>query len=840
MDKIKKQNIEQIFADRFAKYSKYIILERALPDIRDGLKPVQRRIVYAMYKERNSYENNYRKSAKTVGNVIGNYHPHGDSSIYDAMIRMSQDWKLRENLIEIHGNNGSMDGDSPAAMRYTEAKMSKIADFLTRDIEKNTVDFIPNFDDTTKEPLVLPAIFPNFLVNGGSGIAAGYATDVPTHNPSEVIQTIIHRIKNPNSRLDTLLKIFKGPDFPTGGQIFFETPIEEIYTTGKGKLTLYPKFTVSKNEIIITELPYEVNKADLVKSIDQIRLSGSLPQLKLVRDDSDRNGISICIKVDDPKNIEIVKKYLYKKTNLSKSYNLNMVGIVNNKPRLLSLELIIDTYIGHQQEVFKNKYNFLLSKYLARHHIVAGLIKSVSILDEVIAIIRSSFDKKEAKEKLISKYDFSEIQSEAIVMMRLHQLSNTDLVDLEKESSDLNEKITNLKLLLGNINLLNKEIIIELKNLLKIKEISLDRRSLISDSKEDVTIEEDNLIPSENVVVSITKNNYIKRSSLKSYKSSIKVNFEEDCLIKVVETNTKHYLLAFSSLGRFISLPIHKINNEVFKKHGSHISSYFDLKENERIIKYIIINEFNTTKNLIITTNKNQIKQVAINDFNSKKVKSYIKLKSKDTYVTNVLFNHDELVSISNNGNIFKFKTEQIPVTSLAASGVKIQNITSEEETFVTSSQRSLLLLFKNNMYKRISSDVVNEQKRGSKGKSSYKNLKSIEFKVTSITSLNNEVEYVNENKLELSPISKFKLSDLESKPKKLDSNIEVVTGKVEKIVISKEENIEKGISDVKVVTTKKKKVPMQDILNELDEQKNKSGSNEENISDLVTNILGD
>lgn len=828
MSNIKKWNIEQIFADRFAKYSKSIILDRALPDVRDGLKPVQRRIVYSMYLEKNIWENQFRKSAKTVGNVISYFHPHGDTSIYDAMIRMSQEWKLRENLIEIHGNNGSMDGDSAAAMRYTEAKMTRVSNFLVNDIDKETVDFVPNFDDTSYEPCVLPGIFPNFLVNGGSGIAAGYATDIPPHNPKEVIETIITRMKNPSSSLKTLLKNFQGPDFPTGGIIHFDTPIEEIYTTGRGKITIYAKITQDKKDLIINEIPYEVNKAEMVKTIDQIRLSGKLPQLKLVRDETDRNGIAIRLRLDDAKNADLVKKFLYKKTNLSKSYNFNMVGIVNNKPRLLGLELIIDTFITHQQEVFTNKYNFLLKKYKTRLNIVAGLIKAVSILDEIIALIRASKDKTQAKNNLISRFEFNDEQAEAIVMMRLYRLSNTDITSLQVENAQLNEKITDLNQKLNDVSLLNNDIINSLKELLKLKELSLSRRSQLLSEKIDTNIEENNLIIDEEVILTFSLNSYIKRSSIKSYTASKDLTLNDDKLLKICKVSTKDNLVMFTNFGRYYTLSIHKIDEMAFKKRGNHVSSLFELSEGEKVIKYLIVDNFSNCKQkLIVSTNNGFIKQLEISELDTKRAKSYIKLKNNGE-VNSIFIASEYVTCAATSSNSFTFNTMQIPLSKGTSSGVKIMSINENEETFVTPTKDNLLFVFENNHYKRLSHDSLNISNRGTKGKLIVKKYKTANLKLTNLFSFDTQVELFSSDVVSFEKSTIFKICDVSVKPKDFGREFKVINNLVE-VIETKQENLNKSKIEQKKIATQLKK-----------SQNETEDDNLKDIANLLDNILGE
>ncbi|MDF2903851.1 MAG: topoisomerase subunit, partial [Bacillus sp. (in: firmicutes)] len=428
VEKFRDLPLEDVMGDRFGRYSKYIIQERALPDARDGLKPVQRRILYAMHAEGNTHEKGFRKSAKTVGNVIGNYHPHGDSSVYEAMVRMSQDWKVRNYLVEMHGNNGSMDGDPPAAMRYTEARLSAISAELLRDIEKETVDFIPNFDDTSNEPTVLPAMFPNLLVNGSTGISAGYATEIPPHHLGEVIDAVIMKMNKPDVSVEELMTVIKGPDFPTGGIIQGVDGIKKAYETGKGKIIIRGKAVIEdvrggKQQIVITEIPFEVNKANLVKKMDEFRLDRKLEGISEVRDETDRTGLRIVIELKKDVDAEGVLNYLYKNSDLQVTYNFNMVAIFNKRPVLMGIKQLLSAYIDHQKEVITRRSNYELRKANERQHIVEGLMKALSILDEVITTIRASKDKRDAKDNLIARFQFSEAQAEAIVSLQLYRLT---------------------------------------------------------------------------------------------------------------------------------------------------------------------------------------------------------------------------------------------------------------------------------------------------------------------------------------------------------------------------------------------------------------------------------
>ncbi|WP_230137522.1 DNA topoisomerase IV subunit A, partial [Peribacillus frigoritolerans] len=554
--------LEEVIGDRFGRYSKYIIQDRALPDARDGLKPVQRRILYAMHVEGNTQEKGFRKSAKTVGNVIGNYHPHGDSSVYEAMVRMSQDWKLRKVMVQMHGNNGSIDGDPPAAMRYTEARLSSIASEMLRDIEKRTVDFVPNFDDTSEEPIVLPAMFPNLLVNGSTGISAGYATEIPPHQLGEVIDAAIMRIDKPEATVADLMTVIKGPDFPTGGIIQGIEGIRKAYETGKGKIIIRGLAEVEtirggKQQIVITEIPYEVNKANLVKKMDEFRLDRKVEGIAEVRDETDRTGLRIVIELKKEADANGVLHYLYKNSDLQIAYNFNMVAIYKKRPTLMSLPKMLDAYIEHRKEVIVNRSRYELQKAHDRAHIVDGLVKALSILDEVIAVIRASKDKRNAKDNLIAKFAFTEAQAEAIVSLQLYRLTNTDITALEAEAAELKDKIEELTKILGSEKVLLQVIKKELRFIKK--GFDDGRRSKIEKEIEEIKINLEVLIASEDVMVTVTKEGYVKRTSLRSYAASGGLDFgmkDSDRLLQRLEMNTTDVLLLFTSKGNYLYCPV--------------------------------------------------------------------------------------------------------------------------------------------------------------------------------------------------------------------------------------------------------------------------------------------
>lgn len=592
------ENFENIMGDRFGRYSKYIIQDRALPDARDGLKPVQRRILFAMYKLGLYSNKPFKKSARIVGDVIGKYHPHGDTAVYDAMVRMSQDFKIRLPLIDMHGNNGSIDGDPAAAMRYTEARMSKYSELLLEDINKRTVGLVPNFDDEELEPIVLPAKFPNLLVNGAAGISAGYATEIPPHNVNECIDAVIYRMRNPRCTLDDLLEIVKGPDFPTGGIVQGIEGLKQAYSTGRGKVILKAKteIDISKVEprIIITEIPYEVNKAQLLRKMsDQIQLK-NVDGVKMIRDETDRSGLRIVIDIRRDVNPEFILNFLFKTTELQINYNFNMVAIVRGKPCYMGLIDFLDAYIDHQKEVMRNKCNFDLERALKRQEIVAGLIAMVSILDAVITTIRNSKNKADAKENIISKYGFTEIQAEAIVMLQLYRLTNTDIFALKQESKELDQQIRKLKSILSSNSALNNAIIDELN---KTKElVDSERKTIIEDEIEDVEVKTEDVITKEDVMLLITHDGYLKRISMRAFgtlaegeQTKLK---DGDVLTDIYSVTTVDVLLQFTNLGNYIYLPIHKIPEARHKDLGFHVSTLISMEPNEKIIFSFPVSNF--------------------------------------------------------------------------------------------------------------------------------------------------------------------------------------------------------------------------------------------------------
>ncbi|HCY1114218.1 TPA: DNA topoisomerase IV subunit A [Staphylococcus aureus] len=730
-------SLEDVLGDRFGRYSKYIIQERALPDVRDGLKPVQRRILYAMYSSGNTHDKNFRKSAKTVGDVIGQYHPHGDSSVYEAMVRLSQDWKLRHVLIEMHGNNGSIDNDPPAAMRYTEAKLSLLAEELLRDINKETVSFIPNYDDTTLEPMVLPSRFPNLLVNGSTGISAGYATDIPPHNLAEVIQATLKYIDNPDITVNQLMKYIKGPDFPTGGIIQGIDGIKKAYESGKGRIIVRSKVEEEtlrngRKQLIITEIPYEVNKSSLVKRIDELRADKKVDGIVEVRDETDRTGLRIAIELKKDVNSESIKNYLYKNSDLQISYNFNMVAISDGRPKLMGIRQIIDSYLNHQIEVVANRTKFELDNAEKRMHIVEGLIKALSILDKVIELIRSSKNKCDAKENLIEVFEFTEEQAEAIVMLQLYRLTNTDIVALEGEHKELEALIKQLRHILDNHDaLLNviKEELNEIK-----KKFKSERLSLIEAEIEEIKIDKEVMVPSEEVILSMTRHGYIKRTSIRSFNASGVEDIglkDGDSLLKHQEVNTQDTVLVFTNKGRYLFIPVHKLADIRWKELGQHVSQIVPIEEDEVVINVFNEKDFNTDAFYVFATQNGMIKKSTVPLFKTTRFNKPLiatKVKENDDLISVMRFEKDQLITvITNKGMSLTYNTSELSDTGLRAAGVKSINLKAEDFVVMTegvSENDTILMATQRGSLKRISFKILQVAKRAQRGITLLKELK--------------------------------------------------------------------------------------------------------------------
>ncbi|WP_411953256.1 DNA topoisomerase IV subunit A [Alkalibacillus sp. S2W] len=731
--------LEEVIGDRFGRYSKYIIQDRALPDVRDGLKPVQRRILYAMHQEKNTHDKPFRKSAKTVGTVIGNYHPHGDSSVYEALVRMSQSWKVKKELVEMHGNNGSVDGDPPAAMRYTEARLSGIASELMQDIDKETVDFIPNFDDTDYEPIVFPAKYPNLLVNGSTGISSGYATDIPPHNLSEVIDAVIYKIEYPEASIDQLMKKLPGPDFPTGGIIQGKDGIRKAYETGKGKIVVRGKAEIEtlkggREQIAINELPFDVNKATLVKKMDELRLERKVEGISEVRDESDRTGLRIVIEMKKDIDSQSVLNYLYKNTDLQVSFNFNMVAISDKTPTIMTLHGILDAYITHQREVIKRQSEHDLRKAQDRAHIVEGLIYAVSILDDVIATIRQANDKKDAKIQLQNQYQFSEKQAEAIVMLQLYRLTNTDVTQLEEEAKELNERISYLQTILSDENKLLEVIKTDLKRVKKTYKEK--RQSQIQDEVEDLQINLEVMVPSEDIVVSLTREGYIKRTSLRSFGASNIDDLQkkdEDYLTNLFEVNTTDTLLLFTNKGHYLYMPVHELPDIKWKDMGQHIANLIPIDSSENVIKAIPIREFDDQHYIVSISREGMIKKSLLSDF---KVQRYnrpivgMKMKGEDEVVNVHLTNgHQEVFVTSQTGYGLWYHEADIKAVGVKAAGVKAMNLKEQEwivngEVFDELTNPQLFVVTQRGACKRMSINQFEQGSRAQRGLVMLKELK--------------------------------------------------------------------------------------------------------------------
>lgn len=686
LQKIYDYSLEEIMGERFGRYCKTIILDRALPDVRDGLKPVQRRILYGMYKSGNTYDKKYRKSAKAVGEIMGNYHPHGDSSIYDAMVRMSQDWKMETPYIDMHGNNGSMDGDGAAAMRYTEARLSKISNELLLDINKNTVEMAPNYDDTLEEPTVLPAGFPNLLVNGSTGISAGYATNIPTHNLGEVIDATIKRIDSPNCLLDTIMSVMPGPDFPTGGVIEGVKEIKEAYETGKGKIVVKSKYEVIKEkgkyQIVITEIPYEVNKALLVKKMNDIRIDKKIEGILDIRDETSRGELRIVIDLKKDANADLVINYLLKNTDMQVSYSFNMIAIVNHRPRQIGVLAIIDSFIKHRTEVVTRRTKFDLAHDKDRYHILEGLIKAISILDEVIKVIRASKNKSDAILNLVKEFSFTEKQATAIVMLQLYRLTNTDITDVKNEMQRLEEEIKEYELILSSDAELKKVIKEELRKIKK--EFSSPRKTQIKEEITEIKIDATAMIPKEDVIVVVTNEGYVKRVSKKSYGSSDgdeTLLKENDYVSGLYEQNTLDTLLMFTNKGNYLFIPVHELPELKWKDLGKHVSNIVPIGQDEKIIKSIPVSNFDK-REIVIFTKNGMVKKTLLEDFKVQRYSkpiSCIKLKDNDEVINVSDEAYNEVFIATKKGYGLWYDKSEIPTIGLKTAGVKSINLKDDE-----------------------------------------------------------------------------------------------------------------------------------------------------------------
>lgn len=754
--KIEKMTLEQLMGDRFGRYSKSIIQERALPDIRDGLKPVQRRILFAMNKDGNTYDKGFRKSAKSVGNVMGNFHPHGDSSIYEALVRLSQDWKLREPLIEMHGNNGSMDGDPAAAMRYTEARLSKISGLMLQDIDKDTVEMTLNFDDTEKEPTVLPARIPNLLVNGATGISAGYATEIPTHNLSEVLDALVYLLNNPDASLEKLMEFIPGPDFPTGGIIQGVSGIRKAYETGRGRIVVRAKTEIEtlrggRQQINVTEIPYEVNKAQLVKRINDLRLAKKVEGISEARDETDRSGLRIAIELKRGANAQGILNYLLKNTDLQINYNFNMVAIDDQRPMRVGLKRILTSYLSFQKQIIRRRTQYNLNKAQHRLHIVEGLIKALSILDKVIKTIRGSKNRKDAKQNLITQYDFSDEQAEAIVTLQLYRLTNTDVTELKDEQKKLNQQIEEFELILTNdqelANVLRKEML-AIK-----KEFGNPRRTKIENHVEKLKVDTKVTVAKEDVVLLVSHAGYIKRSSIRSFKASpIDENGlrEDDYPILMQETNTLAHLFMFTNLGNVIYRPVHEITDARWKDTGEHISQTIGLADNEEIIKAMVFDKLDQPGTIIMGTSDGQIKQSAFTDYKpgsryKSRTTTGIKLKSSDARLVSVNYYEpsdasQSLLVISHEGYAVRFDVADVPVTGIRTGGVRAINLKDDDyatDYALLTEGQNLAIITQRGAFKEMASSEIEIGARARRGELVIHRIKNHPHKIVDFLAYN-------------------------------------------------------------------------------------------------------
>ncbi|MDH5101133.1 DNA topoisomerase IV subunit A [Lactobacillus kefiranofaciens] len=746
-ERIREMPLEQVMGERFGRYSKYIIQERALPDIRDGLKPVQRRILYAMYQDGNTYDKPFKKAAKAVGNIMGNFHPHGDSSIYGALVHLSQDWKMREPLVEMHGNNGSMDGDGPAAMRYTESRLSKISNMLLQDIDKQTVNMVLNFDDTEYEPTVLPARFPNLLVNGSTGISSGYATEIPPHNLGEVIDATIYLLKHPNATLEDLMKYVKGPDFPTGAIVMGTKGIKEAYQTGRGRIQVRAKTSIQeirghRQEIVATEIPFDVNKALLVKKIDEIRLNKEIDGIAEVRDETDRHGLSIVVELKKDADAQNILNYLFKNTDLQVSYNFNMVAIDHMTPVQVGLKRILSSYLEHEKEVVTKRTKFDLDKAEARLEIIQGLIHAMDILDQVIKTIRASKNKTDAKKNLTTKYKFTAKQAEAIVSLQLYRLTNTDVNELIAEQNKLNKLAKKFRKLLSDRKTLEKEIIKELSAVKK--EFSNPRRTQISEESAKVEIDETALVADEQVRVLISRDGYLKRSSLRSYQSTDDTDNglpDGDTVVYENTLSTLTNLYLFTNRGNVIYRPVHELVEAKWKETGQHLSQEIGLDTDEQIIRAFTFSTLDLNVSFLLATNDGYIKQVELANLQptrtyKSRAMTAIRLKNKDSRVVGVDLikeaTEKEITLFTHRAYAVRYNISEVPSSGAKAIGVKSVNLKDDDYivgyVLVDKKYVDLIhvgLITQRGAFKQFKLELVNKVSRAKRGVLVLRELKT-------------------------------------------------------------------------------------------------------------------
>lgn len=769
------ESLDDIMSLRFGAYSKYIIQERALPDARDGLKPVQRRILYSMYMDGNTSVKPHRKSAKAVGQVMGIFHPHGDSSIYEAMVRLSQDWKNNLTLIDMHGNNGSIDDDPPAAYRYTEVRLDKNAEKLLNDIDKNTVTMTNNYDDSTLEPTVLPASYPLLLVNGSTGIASGYATNMAPHNLNEIVDATIYRLNNPECSVEDLMAFVKGPDFPTGGIVQGLDNIKEVFKTGRGKVVLRSKCEVlngkTNDSIVVTEIPYEVIKCNLVKKINDIAINKDIEGISEVRDESGRDGLKIVIELKKDANSEMILNYLYKNTDLQINYSYNNIAIVNHRPTLLSLSDALDAFIDFRKQVVLNRSVYLRDKKKARLHVIDGLIKAVSILDSVIETIRRSNDKQDSKINLMNNFLFTEEQAEAIVNLRLYRLSNTDIVALKEECSTLIREISELESIISSKEILKSVLTKELK------QVNLDnitpRKTKIENEVSDLVIDKLAMVPNESCYISLTRDGYVKRFSKRTFDAnlnSLPFTKESDVLLGISACETLDTLLVFTNKGNYLYIPVYKLQECKYKDIGKHVSTYVKLEGNEKVVGALIVKSFETYAFVVLATKNGMIKKTSIPKFDisrfSKAIPA-IKLKENDELVSvNVAYENDNVVVVSKSGNYNRYSLEMLSDIAPRAMGVGGINVKNDElvGVVIEHSGPNELLLCSNKGYKRIHFADLDFTSRNAKGNRLFKQTKTNPSSIIGVKTIASDTSLIyNDEKMTILPASSIPFMGLDA-----------------------------------------------------------------------------
>ena len=740
-DQIYDVDLKKTMESSYIDYAMSVIASRALPDVRDGLKPVQRRVLYSMIELNNGPDKPHRKCARIVGDTMGKYHPHGDSSIYGALVNMAQPWSTRYPLVDGHGNFGSMDGDGAAAMRYTEARLSKISMAMMEDINKDTVDFMPNFDETEKEPVVLPSRFPNLLVNGTTGIAVGMATNIPPHNLREVIGAVVKMIDNQiaedrDTTMEEILDIVKGPDFPTGGMILGHSGIDQAYRTGRGKIRVRAVTNIEpmangKNRIIVTELPYMVNKARLIEKIADLVRDKKINGITDLRDESSREGMRICIELRRDVNPNVVLNLLYKHTQLQDTFGVIMLALVGNTPKVMSLLEMLNYYLEHQEDVVTRRTQYDLNKAEARAHIVSGLLKALDVIDQVIQIIRNSKTRQEAKDTLMETFGFTDVQAQEIVNMRLYQLTGMERERLQNEFNDLEVKIRELKAILSDRNLLLRVI---REEILEIAEkYGDDRRTSIGYDEYDISMED--LIPKENTVIAMTKLGYIKRMTVDNFRSQNRggkgikgmSTIEDDYIEELLMTTTHHYLMFFTSTGRVYRIKAYEIPEASRTARGTAIINLLQLQPEEKITAVIPINEFKKGNFLFMATKNGLVKKTPIEDYaNVRKTGLAAIALREDDELIEVKFtdNKKDIILVTKFGQCIRFKETDVRVTGRVSMGVRGINLMEEDEVIgmqLTCQGDYLLIVSEKGLGKRTSVGEFTRQNRGGKGVKCYK-----------------------------------------------------------------------------------------------------------------------